>query len=201
MNNSKLLFILLLGLCIAGCNTSEDVKNTYTISGRVSREILVTFLPNLDIRFDTIKFAVNLISNDQIIATSVDTSFTFPGLEEGKSYTIIPEQVGTEGNGLTALDYVFVKNYIEGEQVLDAFQKLAADVNRDNKIDSTDMALILNCTLDSKQCFNYRFATRDYDGNGKGQVDQYIINHLMSDVTINLLHIRTGDVTGTHNPN
>ncbi len=198
MKNSKLLFILVLVLCIAGCNTSEDAKNTYTISGRVNP---VYFISSPFAEIDSFEFALKLILNDQIIATSDSGNFMFTGLEEGKSYLVLPEQIGTKGSGITPLDLVMVKKYTEGTQVLDAFQKLAADVNRDNKIDSTDLDLINNCLIDTHHCFNYRFATRDYDGNGKGQADQYVINNLMSDVTIHLLPINTGDITGTHNPN
>lgn len=198
MKAEKLFVILcLFGIC--SCHT-DDVKNTYTISGKVDSFFIVNFLPNNEIEIDTLQFAVNLITDDQIIATSDDTVFTFTGLEEGKSYYVIPEQLGTNGIGMTALDLVMVRKYIEGGQVLDAFQKLAADVNKNSLIDSTDLELIENCLLNTEQCFNWRFATDDYDGSGIGQADQYIIDNLMSDVTIHFIPIKTGDITGTHIP-
>lgn len=195
----KNIFILLVSLIIISCHDS-DVTNTYTISGNVGNVILVTFLPNNDIQFDTLKFAVNLISDDKIIGTSDDGIFTFSGLEEGKSYMVIPQSLSTEGNGMTPLDLVLIRKYIEGTEVFDAFQRLAADVNMDGLVDSTDLELFGNCLLDNKQCFNWRFATDDYDGSGNGQADQFVINKLNADVTIHFIPINTGDITGTHNP-
>jgi len=196
MNANKLFFVLLISLSIAGCHT-DDVKNTYTISGKVSSVLIGSSTFG---EIDTLQFTVNLISDDQIIATSDDGIFTFTGMEEGKSYIVIPEQLENEGIGMSALDYAMVDQYIKGGEVLDAFQKLAADVNKDNLINTTDLELIRNCLLDTKQCFYWRFATDDYDGSGIGQADQYIINNLMSDVTINLFPINTGDISGTHDP-
>ena len=199
MNLSKTFLILLVIVGLTSCH-HDDVKNTYTISGKVNPIYSFNSHP-FPGEFDTLYFTVKLISNDQIIATTDDSVFTFSGLEEGKSYTVIPEQLETEGIGMTAIDLIMVRKFIEGVQELDAFQILAADVNKNNVVDSTDLALIENCLLDTKDCFSWRFATEDYDGTGNGQADQYIINDLMSDVTILLLPINTGDVSGTHNPN
>jgi len=197
--NTEKLFVLLALFGICSCH-NDDVKNTYTLSGKVNSVLFWHLLPNFEMDIDTFQFAVDLISDDQIIATSDDTFFTFTGLEEGRSYIILPEQLGTDREGMTALDYAMIDHYIREGDGLDAFQKLAADVNRDNLIDSTDLELILNCILDTDQCFNWRFATDDYDGNGLGQADQYVINNLMSDVGIHFIPINTGDMTGTHNP-
>jgi len=185
-------------ISLASCDP-DDVKNTYTISGKVNNVYFFIAEP-FPGKIDSLQFAVNLVSNDQIIATSDDSVFTFSGLEEGKSYTVIPEQLGTEGNGISALDLVMARKYVEGIEVLDAFQKLAADVSKNNVVDATDLTLIENCLLNTEHCFNFRFATDDYDGIGTGQTDQYVINNLMSDVTIHFLPINTGDVSGTHNP-
>ncbi|MFZ1677481.1 MAG: dockerin type I repeat-containing protein [Saprospiraceae bacterium] len=174
-----------MAIIISSCQT-EQAKNTYTISGKI---IFPGYINSV------IPFQVNLISNNQIIATSTNEIFTFSGLEEGQSYTISP-QADDSRNGVTTLDRVLIEKYINGEIELDPFQKLAADVNRDNAIDQTDIDLLINCIM-ADTCFSWRFYTEDYDGNGNGYIDQYTIDNLTSDMEVNFLPIKLGDVNGT----
>ena len=195
MKNSKLLFILLLGIIIVSCNyNSDDIKNTYTISGKVNNVVIVSFLPNNEIHFDTLHFDINLISNDQIIATSNDATFSIPDLEEGKSYTVVPKSAEKGLYGTTAIDFVIIRKFIEGSEQLDALGEIAADVNQDNIINQTDLDLISNCLLNHECPASIRFVTEDYDGHGNGFVDQFSVSKLSSDVKINFIPVRMGDV-------
>ncbi len=191
MNRNQLFFILLLGVSISGCTSSiDDIKNTYTISGRVGYE-----------GFDGISglkdFTVYLFSNNQIIASSHDEVFSFPGLEEGKSYTIIPRSLDFSRNGISTLDYVKVGYYIAGEARFSPFQRLAADMNSDNVIDERDLIQMRLCIVGAGQCPSYRFASEDYDGHGIGYVDQYTISHLDADTEANFIPVKIGDVNNT----
>ncbi len=185
MNTNKNILILFLAIIISSCNT-DQLKNTYSITGKI---IFPDYINS------AIPFQVNLVSNNQIIATSTDEIFTFSGLEEGQSYTITP-QADDSRNGVTTLDRVLIEKYINGEIELDPFQKLAADVNRDNSIDQTDIDLIVNCIMNSA-CFSWRFYTDDYDGNGNGHIDQNTIPNLASDIEVNFIPIKLGDVNGS----
>ena len=177
---------------MAGCHT-DDVKNTYTISGSVMNAFL--FNPNpFPGGFDTLKFSVNLILDDQIIATDDDGIFTFTGLEEGKSYIVIPKSVDNGLYGTTALDFVIIRKFTEGIDELDEIGEVAADVNKDNVINQTDLDLIWNC-LTTNQCpESFRFITEDYNGIGQGFRDQFPVNNLKSNVEINFITVKLGDV-------
>jgi len=192
MNASKLFFSLLLLLCIAACQENSDVKNTHTISGKIGYPGEI-FTPSA--------FAVNLILDDHIIATSFDTegNFSFPDLEEGKTYFIVPQAEDSK-NGVSTLDKVQIEKYIQGIIQFDPFQKLAADVNKDTYIDIKDTEDIVNCIV-GNECFSWRFATQDYDGSGVGGHDPYSVSNLSSDVEVILVPIKLGDVNGTIRPN
>jgi len=191
MNACKLFFILLLSLCIVSCQEDSDVKNTHTISGKIGYPGEV-FVPS--------GFTVDLILDDHVIATSDhhDGLFSFSDLEEGKTYYVVP-RAEDSNNGVSALDKVQIEKYLLDELTLDPYQKLAADVNRDNHIDQADIDGIVNCII-SQQCFSWRFATADYDGNGIGSHDPYSVPNLSSDVEVILVPIKIGDVNGTIRP-
>ena len=186
---NRILYILLVSLSFVTCRY-DDVKNTYTISGKVG------YPGNV---FQVSHFTVDLILDDQIIASSTTGVFAFSGLEEGKSYIVRPQSDNSH-DGLSTLDKVQLEKYLNGELSLDPFQKLAADVNRDNSIDQTDIDLIVNCILGNNQCFSWRFASENYDGNGTGYADPYSIPNLNSDQEVTFNPIKLGDVNGTVKP-
>ncbi|MEP6796226.1 MAG: dockerin type I domain-containing protein [Saprospiraceae bacterium] len=201
MNSSQNLALLLFGLFLFGCHT-DDVKNTYTIKGRVGYENDVLVIdPTLPDPFVVEKYItkVILVLGDQVIASSTDEDFEFKNLEEGKSYTIIPQSVKKGLKGTTALDFVILRKYIQGIDELNSWQrKIAADVNQDNQINQTDLDLLYDCLINTP-CIatSFRFVTDDYDGNGAGFIDQFSIHQLRANTEINFLPIRLGDVNGS----
>ncbi len=191
MNRNQLFFILLLSVSISGCTSSiDDIKSTFTISGKVGYADYdgITVLKD---------FTVYLLANNQVIAISNEEEFSFPDLEEGKSYMIIPRSLDFSRNGISTLDWVWVGLYIDGEARFSPFQRLAADMNSDNVIDERDRNLMRFCIVGTGQCPSYRFASEDYDGHGKGYVDQYTISHLDADTEVNFIPIKIGDVNHT----
>lgn len=185
MKACKNFLFLILAIIISSCHT-DQLKNTYTISGKI---IFPAYINSV------IPFQVDLIANNQLVATSTDEIFTFNGLEEGQSYTLTPHADDSK-NGVTTLDRVYIERYINGEIEFNPFQKLAADVNRDGAINQTDIDLIENCIFDSA-CFSWRFYSDDYDGNGLGHVDPYTIANLSSDIEVNFIPIKLGDINGS----
>ncbi len=187
---NKLTILLLLPIFFSSCQI-DDVKNTYTISGRVGTNGMTWLIEDL---------TVSLISGDHVIATSGEEEFRFENLEEGKPYIIIPHSTVGSRSGVSTLDWVLVEKYINGEKNLTPFQKLAADVNKNDLISTEDMELIRTCIL-GDDCFSWRFASEDYDGNSQGYLDQYVISKLVSDQEVNFVPIKLGDVNNTIGPN
>lgn len=185
MKYCKNILFLILVFIISSCQT-DQLKNTYTISGKI---IFPEYINS------AIPFQVDLIANNQLVATSTDEIFTFSGLEEGQSYTITPH-ADDSNNGVTTLDRVQIEKYINGEIEFNPFQKLAADVNKDNAINETDINLIVNCIMNSA-CFSWRFYSDDYDGNGHGHLDQFTVANLTTDIEVNFIPIKLGDINGS----
>lgn len=193
MNKTSFFLLILLGL--VSCQ-GDDIKNTYTLSGKIGYPLSEDFVIS-----DLAVSSVLLLSNDQVIASSNGGTFSFENLEEGKSYTILPQPSNDEGrNGLSTLDKVQIDNYIKGLLVLSPFQKIAADVNKDNKIDDEDQSRITTCIVQNDNCPTWRFASADYDGSGHGYIDQYSVSKLLADQEIIFVPVKLGDVSGTIQP-
>ena len=189
---NKIFYSLLFFAFLLACQ--HDEVNTYSIKGFIGYHNYV--FPD-EIENSTVK----LLEGDQLIATSgiVNGNFLFENVREGRNYTVLPESLDGDRTGVSALDLVMVEHYINGTGTLSAFQKISADMNKDNVIDQTDLDLIRNCIL-GNQCSTWRFVTEDYDGNGNGKVDQYPITNLMSDQEVNFIPVRPGDVSCTTCP-
>jgi len=179
-------------LSLLSCQ-NDDIKNTYTISGKIGYPLEGDFIVS--------DFSVSLLSNDQVIATADGGTFSFENLEEGRSYTVVPQPRNDDGkNGLSTLDKVQIDHYINGELTLTSFQLIAADVNKDNKIDAEDLNRISACIVENENCPTWRFASADYDGSGQGYIDQYHISRLLSDHEVIFVPVKLGDVNGTVQP-
>ena len=180
------LLIVLSALVILSCQ-QDDIKNIYSIKGIIGVD---------DIQFNG-GFKTVLLSEDQVIATAEGSAFHFTGLEEGRSYEIVPLALINSGDGVSTLDWVLLDKHVQGEVTLDAIQQLAADVNKNEIISAEDMEIIRFCILGKNGCFSWRFVTQDYDGSGNGSVDHYSIPALFSDVEINFIPIKLGDLNHT----
>ncbi len=196
MNTSKNLVLLLSCLFLFSCHF-DDSKNTYTIKGKVGNGYEI-FDPFLTDSLLTTKYItrVNLISGDQIIASTTDDEFEFTNLEEGKSYMVVPQSIKKGFMGTTAIDFVIIRKYTEGIDELNTWQKkMAADVNLDNHINQADLELVYGCLLNTPcTATTFRFVTENFDGNGVGFIDQFPIPHLNANTTVNFLPIALGDV-------
>lgn len=187
---NKLFTLFIIATFFVSCQ-EENIKNSYTIKGIIESH---------GYPFNQEGLIVKLISGDQIIATTTEAVFQFDNLEEGKSYRVIPELDEPSKNGLSTLDMVKIDNYLLGTHPFDAFQKLAADVNMDSQITLDDKEYIRICIVGGECIASWRFVSPDYDGDGNGFVDQYVVTRLISDHKIDFLPLKVGDVNNTINP-
>ena len=185
----KLFSVLLLySIALLSCQTQDETRNAFTIRGFVGSA--QDHLLSVD------GFQVVLKSGDQVIATTTENPFEFTNLQEGLSYTVIPQTIIGDRNGVSTLDYVAIGEFLKGNKKFNAFQRIAADVNVNGSIDKTDPGYLQLCILGGS-CPGWRFATADYNGFGAGRVDEFTISSLDSDVNIQFIPIKIGDVNGT----
>ncbi len=188
MNTNKNLILMVLSLCLSACAAPEEIHQFFTITGKITSDGNVANINN---------FTVLLMTNQTIIASSNEEEFSFTGLEAGKDYVVIPQSTDYSRNGITTLDWVRVEQYIKQEIRLNPLQRLAADMNKDNIIDETDRFVMRNCIVGTGPCPSWRFASADYDGHGTGYVDQYVASNLSSDIEVNFVPVKIGDVNYT----
>src|SRR5687768_8376821 len=114
-------FYFLIAVLFLACNNDADVKNTYSITGKIGYDnYYPSFIEGL---------SVQLFSNDQLIASQNGAEYLFTDLEEGKEYTIVPVVAVGSKDGISTLDIVLINKFLEGIEPLNPIQKLAADFN------------------------------------------------------------------------
>jgi hypothetical protein len=96
-----------------------------------------------------------------------DGSFVFPALQEGKTYTLVPDKTDDTRSGLTTLDLTMLSQHILGQRKLsNPYQLLAADVNLSNSLTTQDMILLRRVILGLDQQFphgkTWRFLPRGF---------------------------------------
>ncbi len=185
---NKSLLMLMIALLLSACAVPEEIHQFFTIKGKIAYDGQVVHINN---------FTVLLMSNQTIIASSNEDEFSFSGLEAGKDYTVVPQSTDYSHNGISTLDWVRVGKYINQEIRLNPLQRLAADINKDNIIDEADRYMIRNCITGTGPCPSWRFASADYDGHGVGYVDQFIASNLSSDIEVDFVPVKIGDINYT----
>ncbi|NNE16452.1 MAG: hypothetical protein HKN51_15835, partial [Saprospiraceae bacterium] len=119
-----------------------------------------------------------------------------------KSVLIEPMKDNDYLNGVSSLDLILIQRHILGIQKFDDFSNLvAADINKDNKIDAVDLIqlkkLLLGIYISFPENTSWRFLEEDYNYNHLSEVkDRMIINTLNK--KINLEGIKVGDVNQSY---
>lgn len=189
----KIIFALLILGALSGCQM-DDIKNSYSISGRIMWNASIPFSDQV---------TVTLFKGDQIVAISTENEFSFTNLEEGEVYTVYPYSEADGRNGLSTLDIVSVEKYVSGENTFDLYQKIAADVNKDNQINLIDRDIMKNCIISSPkiyECPGYRFVSQEHDDTNFRFIDKYTSVKLYADQDVTFMAIKLGDINGTIHP-
>ena len=129
-----LLSLILCAMTLWSCQQDHDpaVTNTYSITVRMAAVM----------SGPTDSHTFHLFKDDQLIATGSGVEYIFTDLEEGHSYTVIPQPLEPSKNGMSSLDIVKIEQFIAGAYTLSPIEKLAADVNLDNVINETDVEIV-----------------------------------------------------------
>ena len=124
--------------------------------------------------------------------------------------TVTPSKDNDHINGVSTLDLVLMTYHILGLQILDSpYKMIAADVNNDGKITTSDIIgarfLILNMTPSFTNNTSWRFIPADYEFSNPqnpwgGEIPEY---NYMLDIPVtefDYIAIKVGDVNGTAIP-
>jgi len=111
-------------------------------------------------------------------------------------------------NGVSTLDLIWIQRHILGIETLDSpYKMLAADVNNNEAISATDLIELRKLILGHYDEFpdntSWRFVDADYqfpDVNNPWAAnfsETYLINNLESDMAIDFIGVKIGDVNST----
>ncbi len=140
--------------------------------------------------------------------TDVSGNYAFGEMPMGGSYTIRPYKNDDYLNGVSTLDLVLIQKHILGQEIFDSpYDIIASDVNNDEQITSVDLVelrkLILGIYDELPENMSWRFVDKDYrfaDENNPWSRDiseTYSILHLDSDMDIDFVGVKIGDVNGS----
>lgn len=155
---------------------------------------------------------VNSSASTLATSTDLDGLYAFPSMSIGESYELSPSLKDDVLNGVSTLDLVLIQKQILGLDNFESPYKLiAADVNNDEIISAIDLIELRKVILDVQQEFTnnspWRFVDADYEFRDvqnalkEDYPSSYRISELESDMNIDFIGIKIGDVNETVNVN
>ena len=152
--------------------------------------------------------AVELISYEILTSmTDADGLYEFADMPQGGNYKVKPIKDNDYMNGVSTLDLVMIQRHILGLAPLESvYKRIAADINNDEKISSSDLLALRKMILGINTSFpnntSWRFVDSGYEfvdeeNPWAGEIaEDYEIAGLTDDMQINFMAVKTGDVNG-----
>ena len=152
---------------------------------------------------------VGLMGADVIYDMTEETGeYAFPDMPVGDDYMVLPYKNDNHSNGVSTLDLVLVQRHILGLGDLDSpYKMIAADVNYNQGISAADIVILRKMILGVYSEFpgnnSWRFVDAEYNfpdatNPWLGNIpEDYSITALNSDMNIDYIGVKTGDVNGS----
>ncbi len=188
------------------CNTFVDVQDNtnacsdddlrVTITGEISTS-MDEVLQNVTVELDGADI------EDQM--TNIEGAYAFPSMPLGGSYIVSPTKDDDYRNGVNTMDLVLIQRHILGLEIIESpYKLLAADVNSDEAIKPSDLLtlrkLILGVTNEFAESGSWKFIDAAYtfadatNPFAEPFPQTYEINSLGSDMNIDFIAVKMGDV-------
>ncbi|GLR16719.1 T9SS type A sorting domain-containing protein [Portibacter lacus] len=153
--------------------------------------------------------SIEILNQDMVAAqTDADGYYLFDNMKTGGNYVMHPSMDVDHLNGVSTIDLVLIQRHILGLGLLDSPYKIvAADINNDGKLTAADLLGLRKTILGIAKGFNgnesWRFVDRNYQFIDAVNPltekfrESYDINNLNSDMNIDFVGVKVGDVNGT----
>ncbi|MEM6321408.1 MAG: T9SS type A sorting domain-containing protein, partial [Bacteroidota bacterium] len=132
-------------------------------------------------------------------------------LSVGGDYTITPAKDMNPLNGVSTYDLVLLRKHVLGTELIDnPYNLIAADVNKSGSITTFDMVELRKVILQVEPTFtdneSWRFVDANYQFTSDNPLTEnfsevYNINNLASNMSVDFVAIKVGDLNGTATPN
>ncbi|MFM2392519.1 MAG: hypothetical protein RLZZ546_496 [Bacteroidota bacterium] len=194
----------------AYCTTFIDVRDSNNVNicpnqlaeanieGRVETE---TGNPVEEVR---VKLERSEVKYDNTTETGI---YEFGMLPIYREYKVIPKKYDGTLNGVSTLDLIHIQRHILGVKRIESpYKRIAADINRDGKISASDLVSLRRLILGLQDSMLYketwRFIWKEYQFSDPTNpwtqtlMEAYEIGELQSDMKIDWIGIKLGDVNG-----
>lgn len=146
--------------------------------------------------------------SNQTIPSGAAGKFSFPKLQVGADYSIVPQLDKDHLNGVSTFDLVLVQKHILGTQLLtDPYQLIAADVNNSRAVSTLDLIQIRKLVLSIDARFSavpsWKFVDAAYkfpnpSNPWSAEFPEVInVNDLPGKANADFIAIKMGDVNGS----
>ncbi len=156
---------------------------------------------------------VKVMSNTDTTMNYTNGFYLNDDLTSGIDYTVTPEKNINPLNGVTTYDLVLISKHILGVELLDSpYKIIAADANHSGSVTAVDLALLRSLILHSIDELpnnkSWRFVDAHYEFNNPIQPfledfpeNMECVNLIESDLGMDFIGVKVGDVNGTASPN
>ncbi len=151
---------------------------------------------------------VSLVGSNLSDETNNTGEYAFPNMPMGGQYTVNPYSNESPLNGVSTLDLITIQRHILGDVALDSpYKIIAADINNDNSLTAIDLIelrkLILGVYDEYPNNDSWRFVDQSYtfvdptNPFNETFMEDYVINNLDSDMHIDFIAVKVGDVNSS----
>lgn len=181
-----------------GDNVCDPDANSVDVVGEIFTEVLE----------EVEGVEVGLGIDDVFDMTDEDGVYAFANMPLGGSYNILPEKDVDYLNGVSTLDLILIQRHILGLEKLNSpYKMIAADVNSNKEVSAIDLVelrkLVLGIYNDLPDNQSWRFVDAEHDFIDPTDPwyeilpESYQINQLSSDMEIDFIGVKIGDVNGS----
>lgn len=137
-----------------------------------------------------------------------DGYYAFPNMPIGGSYNVIPSRNDNHLNGVSTLDLALIQRHLLGVELFQTpYQHIAADVNRSNHLSIADISelrkLLFGYYEQLPNNTSWRMVDASYEFNNVSNPlqeefeESYLIQDLNSDMEVDFVGIKVGDIDNT----
>ena len=197
------------------CTTNVNIQDNNGVCGPTNTNTLVVIEGNIENEMldKATNVDVVLEGGELAVITNEFGEYAFPQMPTGGQYELVPSKTEDDKlNGITTLDIVLIQKHILGLSIFASpYKVIAADVNNDQIITGLDIIslrkLLLGVYAELPSNKDWRFVDANYNFiNIDSPLDEdftekYAISSLDTDMNVDFIAIKVGDVNNTSTAN
>jgi hypothetical protein len=188
------------------CSTFITVQDNFNVCKTAGR-IVVNGSVMTENEIPVKDVSVSLEGSEKTMMTGNNGAYSFADVTAGGSYLVKPFKNDDHLNGISTLDLVMIQRHILGiEKLSSPYKLIAADVNKDKNISAADLTELRKLILGINDKFtnnnSWRFVDKAHKftdiNSAQAEIfpELYSLNNAKSNMKIDFMSIKVGDVNG-----